>query len=71
MTADFSQDVLARASNRLGVFSVGDVGWSDLGDPQRLAATMRETGTNYPWLAQWNGEAETANSHRDSGQGLS
>lgn len=41
---DFSRDVLMAADAPLGVIAVNGVGWSDLGDPQRLAALTAASG---------------------------
>jgi len=38
---DFSGDVLQHSSKRLRVVPVRDCGWTDLGTPQRVAATLR------------------------------
>lgn len=37
---DFSQHVLSACTDRLAVLSLGNVGWSDLGTPERVAAAM-------------------------------
>lgn len=38
--ADFSRHVLSRSIDRLLATSLGDAGWSDLGDPGRARAVM-------------------------------
>jgi hypothetical protein len=38
--ADFSKEVLSVSTERLAVASLGDIGWSDLGDPRRLITTL-------------------------------
>jgi mannose-1-phosphate guanylyltransferase len=43
-SADFSHLVLSAAPQRLGVLCLGDVGWSDLGDPSRVIKMLSETG---------------------------
>jgi mannose-1-phosphate guanylyltransferase len=43
---DFSRDVLAHCPELLRVVTVPPCGWSDLGTPQRVAATVRETLRN-------------------------
>lgn len=53
--ADFSQQVLAARPDKLTVLSLGEVGWSDLGDPQRVVSTLSQHGTESPWIAPWNG----------------
>jgi len=42
--ANFSHDVLAKRPSDLAVMRVGDVGWSDLGDPARVLATLAQIG---------------------------
>jgi mannose-1-phosphate guanylyltransferase len=42
--ADFSKQVLAVSTGKLAVTSLDDIGWSDLGDPRRLVATLFENG---------------------------
>ena len=46
--ADFSRQVLAFSTERLQVASLDDIGWSDLGDPRRLVATLFEHGIAKP-----------------------
>jgi mannose-1-phosphate guanylyltransferase len=42
--SNFSHQVLAQRPNDLAVMRVGDVGWSDLGDPARVLATLARMG---------------------------
>jgi len=42
--SDFSREILSKNTNRLSVLSLGDVGWSDLGDPSRVLATLARKG---------------------------
>jgi mannose-1-phosphate guanylyltransferase len=51
--ADFSRVVLSATPQRLGVLCLGDVGWNDLGDPQRLVDLVSRTGEKSEWLALW------------------
>jgi len=51
--ADFSRVVLSATPQRLGVLCLGDVGWNDLGDPQRLIDLVSRTGEKSEWLALW------------------
>ena len=51
---DFSTQVLATQPDRLTVLSLGDVGWSDLGDPQRVVSTLSQHGAESPWIAPWH-----------------
>jgi mannose-1-phosphate guanylyltransferase len=49
-TLGFSEAVLTRASGRLAVLRVKDVGWCDLGSPQRLIECARRQGVEPPSL---------------------
>ena len=49
--ADFSRSVLSANTEGLSVASLGDIGWSDLGDPRRLITTLFETGMENPWVS--------------------
>ncbi len=42
--SNFSKDVLARRPNDLAVMRVGDVGWSDLGEPSRVLKALAQAG---------------------------
>jgi len=42
--SNFSHDVLAKRPQDLAVMRVGDVGWSDLGEPSRVLATLAHMG---------------------------
>jgi mannose-1-phosphate guanylyltransferase len=42
--SNFSHQVLAANPADLAVMRVGDVGWSDLGEPSRVLATMARLG---------------------------
>ena len=50
---DLSRRVLSRLPQHLGVFCLGNVGWSDLGDPQRLLEAMARVGAQEDWVAGW------------------
>ncbi len=52
-SADFSHAVLSGNPERLGVWCLGDVGWSDLGDPRRVVSTLSETGAANEWMTLW------------------
>ena len=57
--ADFSRDVLSPTAQRLLTLSLGDVGWSDLGDPGRVISALLESGFELPsWAARWRAEIE-------------
>ena len=49
-TSDFSKQVLSVSTEKLVVTSVGDIGWSDLGDPRRLVKTLFDGGIDNPWV---------------------
>jgi hypothetical protein len=59
-SADFSKLVLSAASPRLTVFNLGDVGWSDLGEPQRLIETLSTQGIQNSWQQVWMQERAIA-----------
>ena len=42
--SNFSSEVLARRPQDLAVMRVGDVGWSDVGEPSRVLATLARLG---------------------------
>lgn len=63
--ADFSKLVLSVSPDRLGVFCLGDVGWSDLGDPQRLLEVLSRTTENNDQLASWRRDLTRAASNRE------
>jgi mannose-1-phosphate guanylyltransferase len=48
--ADFSRLVLSASTERLCVASLGDIGWSDLGDPQRLVTALFAAGMENQWV---------------------
>jgi mannose-1-phosphate guanylyltransferase len=47
---DFSMQVLSSSADRLAVLCLGDVGWSDLGDPHRVMNTLSQNGLESPQL---------------------
>jgi len=51
--ADFSKLVLANGPGQMAVLDLGDLGWSDLGDPQRVIATLSAHGIPSPWRQLW------------------
>ena len=55
---DFSRQVLTLSTPYLSVLRVGDIGWSDLGTPERVSAAMARSGLR-PW---WQEAAEHENS---------
>ena len=52
-TVDLSKTVLSAVPERLGVFCLGDVGWSDLGDPRRLLEVLSHSGEGNAWVTAW------------------
>jgi hypothetical protein len=42
---DFSHQVIVPSGSKLRTVCLGDVGWSDLGEPDRALAIMMEHGT--------------------------
>jgi mannose-1-phosphate guanylyltransferase len=51
-STDLSKQVLSTETKRLMVLRLGGVGWSDLGDPGRVLATLKSDST-LEWMAEW------------------
>jgi mannose-1-phosphate guanylyltransferase len=51
-SVDFSQCVLASSTERLRVMRLENVRWSDLGRPERVMATLAETGISPRWASR-------------------
>lgn len=67
--ADFSREVLVPGAKRLLALRLGEVEWNDLGDPDRVIATLLESGVELPtWAARWRDarEAERTTAQRKS-----
>jgi mannose-1-phosphate guanylyltransferase len=47
---NFSSEILEKCSDELLVMRVGDVGWCDLGEPQRVIGTLNTLGIQPQWL---------------------
>jgi mannose-1-phosphate guanylyltransferase len=47
---NFSSEVLERSAEKLLVMRVGDVGWSDLGEPDRVVGTLTNLGIQTEWM---------------------
>ena len=47
--SNFSSDILEKATDSLMVMRVADVGWSDLGEPQRVLGTLNQLGIKTHW----------------------
>lgn len=56
-SSDFSRSVLAVNPERLGLRCLGDVGWSDLGDPRRVLSLLSESGAAHDWMTLWQSHA--------------
>jgi hypothetical protein len=50
--SNFSSDLLEKATENLMVMRVANVGWSDLGEPQRVLGTLDQLGIKTHWQAQ-------------------
>jgi mannose-1-phosphate guanylyltransferase len=55
---DFSHQVLTPSTQHLAVLRVGDIGWSDLGTPERVRAVLARSGLT-PW---WQEAADNEHS---------
>lgn len=53
---DFSRQVLTLNTPHLAVLQVGDVGWSDLGTPERVRAVMARSGLRPGWRESVNND---------------
>jgi len=52
---DFSRQVLTPSTGRLLALRLGDVQWSDLGDPDRVVATLLGNKSGLPeWVRHWS-----------------
>lgn len=47
--SNFSSDILEKAVEMLMVKRVAEVGWSDLGEPQRVLGTLKDLGIKASW----------------------
>jgi hypothetical protein len=47
--SNFSHEVLALRPEDLSVMQVSDVGWTDLGEPQRVFSTLHTLGMQAQW----------------------
>jgi mannose-1-phosphate guanylyltransferase len=67
--ADFSRHVLSLAARRLLTLRLGEVEWSDLGDPDRVISALTESGVEFPdWATRWRtaGQAKRTTAQRMS-----
>jgi mannose-1-phosphate guanylyltransferase len=51
-TGDFSHQVLSICTGQLAVLRLGNVGWSDLGTPERVKCAMTRSGLRSDWHGQ-------------------
>ena len=51
-STDLSKQILSAETKRLLVLRLGEVGWSDLGGPERVLA-MFPPGSEPVWMAEW------------------
>lgn len=47
---NFSSEVLEKSADKLMVMRVGDVGWCDWGEPQRVVGTLSNLGLRPQWM---------------------
>ncbi len=52
---DFSKQVLSANTQNLAVLRLADVGWSDLGTPERVRAAMARSGNRPAWQREAEG----------------
>jgi mannose-1-phosphate guanylyltransferase len=50
-SADFSRHILEAGAVNLAVLRVSDIGWTDLGEPDRLIKTIASLGIQQKWAA--------------------
>jgi hypothetical protein len=47
---NYSTEVLEKSADCLRVMRVGEVGWSDWGEPQRVVGTLMDLGIKTDWM---------------------
>ena len=52
-SVDFSRAVLAQSPAELTVLDAGSVGWSDLGEPERVVRLIAQLDSQCDWLETW------------------
>ena len=57
---DFSHGILALETDRLMVYPLRGVRWSDLGKPERVIETLAEAGIQPPWAKEFAGLTNNA-----------
>lgn len=50
---DFSRNILAQSPASLAVLHTGAVGWSDLGEPERVVSLVSQLDSQCDWLEAW------------------
>ncbi len=50
---DFSRDILAQNPAELAVLDAGSIGWSDLGEPERVVSLIAQLDSQCDWLETW------------------
>ncbi len=53
---DFSKQVLSASTERLAVLRLGNVGWSDLGTPERVISAITRSGLRSHWQGTFQNE---------------
>jgi mannose-1-phosphate guanylyltransferase len=61
---DFSRDILAESPAKLAVLDTGSVGWSDLGEPERVVRLVSQLDSQCDWLETWRRSRSYASQHR-------
>jgi mannose-1-phosphate guanylyltransferase len=67
---DFSRDILAGSPSNLAVLDAGSVGWSDLGEPERVAKLISQLDSQCDWLRTWRRASSAAVSCRRAPRNL-
>lgn len=57
---DFSRDILVGSASQLAVLNIGSVGWSDLGEPERVASPISQLDSKCNWLEIWRRSSSAA-----------
>ncbi len=65
LSSDFSKQVLSVGAARLLVLRVRDLGWSDLGRPERVLAALEEGSSQPRWTEEWKGKQTVVGAHPD------
>jgi mannose-1-phosphate guanylyltransferase len=60
LSSDFSRQVLTVESARLLVLRIRNLGWSDLGHPERVLAVLEESSSKPWWMTKWEQAKRTA-----------